>query len=336
MKASRFARAAALLAATGIVIGQTPSGVAPSFVIDQRQRVGIGKWQGRLIMRNGLDNAGEAGLAVFDGKSQNAWNVRLDIPGATRIIISDAAFRPVDGTLVVTATTQTVSGEKAALLCFADATGKTTLTHRLNPFLGQLVTVSSDGRIWVFGQNIADNIEDAVLHDAYVFQVFNADGTLATSHTLASTVSPKKIIPIGESRSGMSRLISSGDRVGLYVARLNQWSEYANTDGRLLGKWVIPFPTVKVDGIDYSLTPAGVALTASNRLFGYFWNKQAPRFKGLGYYEFDRVSGIWKSVSEMNLGKYSMLWGAEGEKLLVSTGSPSGMDGYLWVSPPSK
>lgn len=316
------------------VLHAQPVSLPSEFSISVQETVGkpMPKWRGGFIIQSGSENITGPNFMLYDGRGQGR-PIQIRIPDAARIRLNDVVLG-VGGEIVIAADIWKESGERASAIATVQPLGNTTIVRRTNPFKVERIALDAEGRIWSFGQNIADSVEAGLKQDHPVLQVFGRDGSSVGAYLMSSSVSAQRLIPVGYSALGETSMFASKDRIGLYIARLKRWVEVSTGTGETLINAVVPLPSAQIGDTVYEMTPRGLAFTASNRLFGYFYNSKAPDYKGTGYYELDKNAGIWRAVAEMNKGTHSMLWGAEEESLLVSTSAAPGSKKYLWVTPP--
>lgn len=317
-----------------VSVGSAQDFSVPSgFQVPRAELVGkpVPKWRGALFIPTGNEQVDMPHLNSY-ARTGEGRTLQLKTADSARVIIKDVAADP-SGTVAVAAVIWNTSGQRASVLAFIDSRGNTTIVRRTNPFEIHNIAFDSQGRIWAFGQNIADSASIELQSDHAVFHVFRRDGTDDRAYVRSSFVSRKRLISVGGGSRGETELLASRDSILLYLAELGQITEVATT-GDVLWQSVIPLPSVEVGGSVYTLSPRRLALTSSNRLFGYFINGHAPGYRGLGYYELDRAAHTWRSVPSLNDGNQSMLWGAEGEFLLVSDKGAPGFNSYRWVTAP--
>lgn len=291
-------------------------------------------WRGGLIALSPIDNATDPGILVVDGNGSSR-QIKVEAPGAVYVRASDAVKLP-DGRLAVATWMVSGSGQASAGLHLIGADGKVAAIRRTNPFRPQLVTVDNLGKIWLFGQNLAEGM-DGLNSDHFVFQVLDSNGGLLETHTLSSTISRTRLIPLAPGlQEGQSALLAAADRVGLYIARLRQWREYSTSkSGDRLGEWTIDPPTVVVDGKAQALSLMGMAFTQSGRLFAFFYNRTDP-LGTAGYYELDRKTSAWRLSTQIDSTRYARLWGADGDRLLVlKKDQRDGFFEFEWINLPA-
>jgi hypothetical protein len=281
-------------------------------------------WKGALIRPSEDEHPGVAVPLIFNGAGEQK-SASLMIPDADRIEIHDTAV--ADSRLVAfCGDAATKAGGAAGFVALSESGGRMLWIIQTNPYHPILITFGPNNTIWVIGQNGEDG--HATLVDHFVFRIISLDGRLVGSHTLRSTLGGQGALHLGtSSRLGMSALVASSDRVGLYNARAKRWTEFG-PDGTWLGSWTLPLPTYQNNGQTFEIPMRTVLLTPDNRVFAYF----SGRVRGRGFYELSRSDGTWLRRDDLNSNPAlaGVPIGIEGNQILVQSEPENGSEVFKW------
>ncbi|MGI8746174.1 MAG: hypothetical protein ACR2NN_27060 [Bryobacteraceae bacterium] len=212
------------------------------------------------------------------------------------------------------------SGETAGFVALSDASGRPLWLIQMNPLRPRLIIFGPNNTIWTIGEEVEGG--HVTLADHFVFRTISLDGHSVNSHTLRSALNLGMLQLGSSSRLGMSALVASADRVGLYIAKAHRWSEFS-ADGTWIGSWIIPLPTYQNNTQTIDIPMRAVVLTRDDRVLGYF----SGHSRGRGMYELSRSKATW--LRRDDLDPKQVLVGIEDNQLLLES-SQDGNFVFKW------
>ena len=156
-----------------------------------------GYWLTRVPESN---TQGTINLRVFDAKGVQIRQASVWVPGASSVYLL-AAVMGADDQAIVTGTALKDDGTRAYFIASVDATGELTNLIQTNPFLAHSLCVSSEGKIWGFGQmergpDGADVAGD-LLRQYDMHRGLTASFISASSRVAASYGGPRREVFVG-------------------------------------------------------------------------------------------------------------------------------------------
>jgi len=243
---------------------------------------------------------------LFDKNGARTNNVRLAIPDASVMRVNDAAAAP-DGRIAILATAATADGKAAPFIAWLNAAGGVDKVMRTTPFVPSWISFTQDGTLWAVGHLYNEqHTKDVPPHD--VLWRFSGDGNLL--QTFLPSTSFSATWP-----STQSRLTASGNTVAIYFEKTREWVEIDGSSGKVSGRWIVSVPPKG--------TVQAIALTSSSTaILDVGLEDQNKVFKS-NFFRLDRPSGKLTALDASKLGPYTILLGADADKL-VMMGSEGG------------
>ncbi len=269
------------------------------------------------------------------GREPQVWSYdrdgKLVIP-KTDIRFPDARYailRSVaatgDGGVVASAELWNAAGEVATVLCSIAPGGRITRVVRTDSFFGDDLAVAPNGHIWAFGTPPLLYKEKTAEYDTLAH--YDRDGKLLGRH-LPRAGFGVPYSPTLTHNLGISRVVASPTRVGVFSARAQQWIEFSSS-GELLDRFTLP-PPAGPDG-KAAETPE-VVMTESGAVYGYFLVSPKPGGKFYsGLHQLDRANRKWVLVPrERFMEGFGGLFGFEGNSVILRRGCCT----YGWFPAP--
>lgn len=189
-------------------------------------------YAGQSIVVRG-SGAASSRLLIYESKTGRlAVDTNLVLPDVARIQIRHAAIAQ-DGTIAVTAALFGRQGEFVSSILWLDSNGHIQRVVRTSPFAAARLVFAPDGSLWAAGRLHDDKFETAPDHD--ILRKYDAKGAMC-----GSALPLRGLNTAVDKHPGTSALLmSSGTRLGVYVASTNEWFEL-DFDGNPLGRWQLP------------------------------------------------------------------------------------------------
>jgi len=297
------------IVAVGIMSGSMFAGEALSLngtpaatLVDIRDRPVPKVQNGFVVSFNPLI----ADVWLFDESGNRVNNVRLSIPNASLVRVTDAAASP-DGRIAILSSAATAEGQLAPFIAWMDSSGRLDKVVRTTPFVAHRIVFAKDGTLWAVGHLYNDqHSTDVPKHDV-VWQ-FGSDGRMLRSLLPSNSFSHP--FP-----SATSWLTASANTIAVYFERTSELVEIDSTSGKLLGRWTVPVPARSAGEIAGSV--GGIALTSSGDVVMVISSEDEKRVARPGFFRFDRQSGTLIPLDTSKVAAYTMLLGADGDRLVL-------------------
>jgi len=282
------------------------------------------KWsQGYLIAyrRDTAPSDTEANLRVFDRKGTLVTQTRLWFQGASLLRVKDIAVSR-DGRLGVVGIAIDASGSLAGFL--ADITLSTEPRAKIiqtSPFEGQSVAYAPDGTIWMLGYQVGPSrLLSNDEPDHFIVEHLASDGVLKGEHLKRSSLHCAEN-PAATSHGGFPRILTSEDRIGLFLPACDSWVEL-KPSGDVIGRW-------QWSNNNQNREVVTVAMTAGNNVYA---RVESPQ---IGLFRLDKENSDWVPVNtdaaRLAGAPFGWLQGSDGDKLVYHTKAR-----LVWAKPSSQ
>jgi hypothetical protein len=263
---------AVLMSAAG-VSGQTVtlvrSGHIDSYSLESQR---IPKWNGAALtaIENNIVHS-------FDQDGQELRVAVVSIPGATRVLLNDAAAQS-DGALVVCGSASGRDGRQGGFLSFIPADRTSARIVQTAPYRASMIAVSPDGTVWTRGKVDTDKMRSK---DSTIIRHFDPSGRLLEGFIPQDSLSYEELTGIGDGVGGLS---AAPGRVGWYQSKAKRYFEIVNGV-------VHDYPGLPLG--DKELVD-GLAILESGDVFV---SKATLGKPGFEIYTLDRSAGNWQHVA---------------------------------------
>jgi len=316
--------------------GQSPQGSTPTktlapsvrrVIFDKAAFSGIGtplpQWEnGRLIS---LDietfQEGVANVRLYDASGTKTMSASIWFPDAVRVLIYSATVTP-DGRIVAGGAAEKIDGTAAPFIVMTDLSGKLTDVIQTEGFGPTNICLAPDGTVWSFGGTGYDEQKRTEPKPGNTLRHFDFQKGEVASYL------PRSLFPNRPRPESMARIHCAADGVDVYSPRTNLFIriDYA-------GKAPEIYHT---KGEPTGLQFDGFASTDRKYIYGHFLKLGTGGLYSLAFEEASK-SATWVPVTNTvgslsTPGVISALWGADGDKLLVSRAEdPAGMTALHWA-----
>jgi len=288
-------------------------------------------WKSDTVSSDAADN-----LRLYDRGGKLLAKTRVWLDDSNLLRIMDAAPGK-NGNVAVVGFATTNSGAVAGYVAEVSILNGSVRMVQTEPFKGVAVTYGPDGGIWILGVETDPQRPGHLSHDHFVVQHYGTDGVLQGQHLLRSQLSCKNH-PAASSDRSVAQIMSSNDRIGLFLPACPAWGELKpNGDFINLWRWQTE-PASSQGGEPKAPRISSSALTSTNHLFGAM---ESPGL-GIGMVSFDRYSRAWipvdrDDVEAARLGAaFAVLIGSDGDALVYISGDtnvPADSKKLVWVKP---
>jgi hypothetical protein len=266
--------------------------------------------------------AGTPNVRLYDLSGTQVRAASIWFPGAVRVLIYSATAT-LDGRIIAGGSTEKQDGTAATFIARTDLGGKLTDVIQTKGFAPLNVCQAPDGTVWSFGGTGFDEQKRAQPKPGDTLRHFDFQKGEIASY-LARSSFPN--LPRPETQA---RIRCSADEVVAYSAHAKVYIEM---------KYGGDAPQVYHADPPSGLQLNGFAMTGPRKIYAYFY-KLANN--GLYHLSFDDASKTaqWLPVTGTvgtgtTPGVIIGLWGADGDKLVVSRAEdPTGNTAFHWVSP---
>lgn len=276
----------------------------------------IPRWRGDGLLITFTDGLNDR-VRVFD-RTGRQHELDLRMPEIRKLRIRDVIRS--GGQTILVGMAWNEQGAKAPGIFIFDEFGRLKVFRRTEPFLPILVTVAGDSQIWTFGLEMSDSLENAA-RDHSTVRVFDMSGQLKGEYGALSKIGiPRPLSSFQSSRTGEAALLSSSDRVGLFLPSRGLWIEF-DLRGEVAGRWTMDNP---IEGGRYM----GIGFTRSGALHAFV---HTMNLKAWGHFQLDRQASSWVRRSDFDEAKLGVVFGADGDSLVVGGTSVNGQRRFVWV-----
>jgi len=266
--------------------------------------------------------AGTPNVRLYDQSGKQVCAASIWFAGAVRVLIYSATATS-DGRIIAAGTAEKQDGTAASFIALTNLAGKTTDVIQTKGFAPLTVCQAPDGTVWSFGGTGFDEQRHSEPNPGDTLRHFDFQKGEVASY-LARSGFPKHPRP-----EVQARIRCSADEMVAYSPNGHIYIEMKyNSDA----------PQVYHAEALSNLQFNGFAATGSKKIYAYF-SKLANG--GLYYLSFDETSRTvrWLPVAgtvgaQATPGVITGLWGADGDKLVVSRAEdPTGQTAFHWASP---
>lgn len=244
----------------------------------------------------------------------------LWFPDAYHVIVHSAAATNKPE-LFVSAEIWDSSGRGATALIRVAVPGVVTDVIRTDDFVGKSLAVAPSGEIWSFGlAQLKPSDEDP---GRATIERYGPTGQ-TVARLLSRGSFNTKGAPALRNSLGVSRVVSSSTKIGVWSSRAKSWVEY-DLSGNLIRRAIIEPPIS--DGTKKPYQLVELVMTDDSRV--YAWMTAQPNGQGYGLFQMDLANARWLPVQEFSPG-FGGLFGSEGNFIIRRNGCCT----YGWVSPP--
>lgn len=263
--------------------------------------------------------AGIPNVRLYDASGNQAVAASIWFPRAVRVLLYSAAATR-DGRIIAGGTTEKLDGTAASFIAMTDSAGKITNVIQTVGFGPLNICQAPDGTVWSFGGTGFDE-HTRLPKPGNTLRHFDFQKGEVASY-LARSLFPN--YPRPETTAGIG---CAADEMVAYSPNAHVYIQM---------KYTSDAPEVYHTEEPVGLRFIGLAATGSKKIYAYF---SKPGNRGLYYLEFDETSrkAQWVPVtgavgSPTTPGVITQLWGADGDKLVVSQAEdPIGVSALHWV-----
>ncbi len=169
-------------------------------------------------------------------KGSLVYQVDLWQPEAARMLIQDTAVNG-EGTAAAAVQLWKSDGTLAVGVFIVEKPGRITRVIRTNPLVALRVGFGPDQSIWAL---VRDAAAEETGRDYDVLQKYGREGQFLGSF-LRRSLFPGKRHPAAHANGGITQMVKSPDRIGIFLATTGEWVE-VNPEGALLGRSVVKAP----------------------------------------------------------------------------------------------
>jgi hypothetical protein len=261
-------------------------------------------------------------VVMYDASGKRIRDGRIWPQGAGSVSILRTAATH-EGAILAAGAAIMQDGSVQGYIAKTDLAGTTIQTLLTGPFRPNQICEAPDGTIWSLGRSLNPN--DGKEHDTRVLRHYSFENGSLHSFLPQSTVAA----PVGSEEPWWvpfhSYVRCGKDKVSAYLKFTNEYVE-VNTSSFELKRWKLDEAVVQQREAN------GLAVTEDGRVFASFSGirpEGAPQVRGL--YQIKAVSGhpvalllpVAGTIATVERGKlpppgsYFMLWGADGNQLVV-------------------
>lgn len=212
----------------------------------------VPKWGGGAL----TGFSGNASLSpvvrVVDANGRVTAEIEVRIPGATRVLIRQAAHG-TGGATAICGSASDQAGHTAGFLVLASAGGKIQQIVRTEPYVAAGVAVAPDGTIWTSGVEYDRAHAKLSKTTKGVIRQFDASGKPLAEFVAQSSLQANDLM------LGISEMAASSARVGWYQSRSTA-GYFEVSQGR-----VERYPAINLQG-DHRAAISGLTITESGRV----------------------------------------------------------------------
>jgi hypothetical protein len=266
---------------------------------------------------------GGANVRLYDRTGQKVREAAFWFPETARIVLTSAAVTS-DGRILASGEADKTDGTSASFIALADLAGRIADVIQIPDFYPAQVCAAPDGTVWTFGgtgyEGNGNKPRPGETLRHFDFRKGQIGGYIARSE-----------YPDQSLGAGFIRCSESG--VAMYSTSGGKYVEI-DYDGGMPRRYRADIPA--------GLWLIGSAFVASKKTFGYFENLQSQEDASQGLYtlDFDEAAKTarWIPVNpggaRTRMGIITALWGADGERLVLSRGGDAaGQAGIHWATP---
>jgi hypothetical protein len=259
---------------------------------------------------------------VYDASGKRIREGRIWPPGAGSVRITQTAATR-EGAILAAGNAIMQDGSSQGYIVKTDLAGNTIESLLTGSFKPAQICYASDGTVWTLGKNLSP--DDGQQHDSTVLRQYSFERGVLHSflpeNTVAAPVSPEKMwfVPFG------SYVRCGKNKVSVYLRFTNEYVE-VNTESFELNRWNLD------EAVLQQREATGLAVTEDERVYASFHGNGIPGTEQIrGLYQIKAVSGnpiaellpVAGTVTAIERGKrpppgtFTMLWGADGNQLVV-------------------
>jgi hypothetical protein len=266
--------------------------------------------------------SGTSNVRLYDPSGKQARAASIWFPEAVRVLIYSATATS-DGRIIAAGAAEKQDGTGASFIAMTDLLGKPTNIIQTKGFAPLNVCQAPDGTVWSFGGTGFNEQKHSEPNPGDMLRHFDFQKGEIASY-LARSGFPN--LPRPEAQA---RIHCSADEVVAYSSNAHAYIELKYGSGAPQ-----VYHVEEPSGLQFN----GFATTGSKKVYGYF-SKLAK--SGLYYLSFEETSKTarWLPVTgtlgvRTTPGVIIGLWGADGDKLLISRAEdPTGESAFHWASP---
>ena len=279
-------------------------------------------WDNGYLVSHDIETflAGTQNVRLYDGSGKQAVAASIWFPGAVRVLIYSATAAS-DGRIIVGGAAEKPDGTGVSFIAMTDVAGKITNVIQTEGFAPLNICLAPNGTVWSFGGTGFDEHKRSEPKPGNTLRHFDFQKGEVASY-LARSLFPN--YPRPETQAGIR---CSADEVVAYSSNARVYIQM---------KYASDAPEVYHTEEPVGLRFGGLAAIGSKKIYGYFSKLDKG---GLYYLAFDETSKTaqWAPVTGAvggltTPGVITVLWGADGDKLLVSRAEdPTGVAALHWV-----
>jgi hypothetical protein len=268
------------------------------------------RWENGYFLAYDMTPENAPPVYVFDSSGAKLFQTSLRLDGVSKLMPrSMAASR--DGTIAVSGSAYTPSGEGTTFIAYLDKTGGLKRIVRLERFAAQRLCFAESGHLWAAGlQPFLPNSGEPSDHD--IIRVYDEQGKLERSLLRSS------LFTAGRSRHPASSALIAANKstVVLYSTVTGHLIEMS-TRGEVLSiqQAALPSPRTLVTGL---------AISESSRIVMscQFKDPSDGRRESTAFYTWDKERSNWIPI-EKGKSLDGSVFGIAGESVLVRIGGPA-------------
>lgn len=279
-------------------------------------------WDNGYLVSKDIETyqAGTSNVRLYDASGNQAVAASIWFPGASRVLVYSATATS-DGRIIAGGAAEKLDGTGVSFIAMTDHAGKVTNVIQTEGFAPLNVCGAPDGTVWSFGGTGFDE-QTHLPKPGNTLRHFDFQkGELASY--LARSLFPRYPRP-----ETLARIHCFADEAVVYSSTAHVFIQM-----KYAGDAPEVYRTEEPVDLLYTL---GLAATGSKKIYGSFSKSGTG---GLFYLAFDETSKTaqWEPVTgavgaTTTPGVITRLWGADGDKLVVSRAEdPMGQKAFHWA-----
>jgi hypothetical protein len=261
-------------------------------------------------------------VVLYDASGKRIREGRIWPQGAGSVRVTRTAVTH-EGAILAAGNAIMQDGSIQGYIVKTDLAGNTMQSLLTGSFKPAQICGAPDGTVWSLGKTVGP--DDGQQHDSNVFRQYSFEKGVLHSflpeNTVAAQLSPEKMwfVPFG------SYVRCGKNKVSVYLKFTNEYVE-VNTASFELKRWKLD------EAVLQQREATGLAVTEDDRVYASFRANEIPGVKQIrGLYQIKAASGspiaellpVAGTITTIEWGKlpppgaFTMLWGADGNQLVV-------------------
>lgn len=249
----------------------------------------------------------DSNFAVYDREGKTVLQQRIWFPDAARVQIHDAVVS-AHGMVALVGTAYGSTGAVAHFWATMPLNGGAAAVFQVSPFGGLNIAFGPDNTVWILGMEVGPGGRMMAAAPHATLRHYRLDGSLLDQHL------PWPEMQCGrhpvDLASGLPFVVSSRDRIGLYLPSCQEWIEFARGD--IVERRRVSFPLAEVDK-EHAPTMIGLALTEGNEVYA--------SFGGRGVFRLNRSEDAWEPARPKHNEAGGTVIGIDGDMLVQARGN---------------